>query len=213
MASVILWTVALPLISLYSNQSILGYGDNDVTTLTEANLFFSTWFCLFYSFLLATSWRNASVTTTDWVLMSIVSFALLGSSVTFLRKYNGESFVSGLHSCDGICGTRVTFGFYLGLSSGLISLVLILLYRLGPCFHLVFGVASICVWAVGVGYITFAPSSVSEHRVERTEKDRNRPSHTNYHFFFILDNNLITRDTEHRPEQYTSPVGAHCLHR
>lgn len=174
LTSIILWVASILSINTFSNHDILGERkvDGESSTLTHANLFFSTWTAVLYSFLLATSWFDASVTSADWVLMFVVSCALMGASVAYIQDtgLEGEKWkvdvLAELYGCDDVAGgcKRVAFGFYLGLISGFLSLVMIVLHRLGPGFHFILGIVVLCGWGGGVGIITFA--SVSE-RIDR----------------------------------------------
>jgi hypothetical protein len=174
MLSLVLWIVGLPVLASFSSETILGYeGVDEETSLTEANLFFSTWLSLFASFLLATSWLDASVTTTDWVFVSVVSIALVGSSISYYRSSSpdyvsmGDAFAVVLDACDdaGRSCKTVAFAFYLGLLSGMVSVFMIPLHRLGPCWHMVLGAALVCGWGGGVAFVTFS-SFVSEQQRE-----------------------------------------------
>jgi hypothetical protein len=165
-----LWSLGIASINAFSGYDIFGDDSQESqrSSLTQANLFFSTWAALIYSFLLATSWFNASVTNADWVLMLVVSCALVGATFAYIEdtgpedEWGNVDAMAQLYSCvDVENGCRqVAFGFYLGVICGVLSLVMIALCRLGPCFHLVSGIAALCGWGAGVGIITFA--SVSE---------------------------------------------------
>jgi hypothetical protein len=157
----------LPLISFSSDETILGYDEGFLTqTLEKANIFFSTWMCVIVSVILVTSWFRASITTSDWVLLGVVSLALLGSSVVFFKEnvtiFTEDGTVITVPKCahptdliETSC-KRVTLGFYLGLCSSVISFIMVPLYRLDPSWHLMASTALLITWSVGVAYITFS---------------------------------------------------------
>jgi hypothetical protein len=165
--SFVIWATAIPFLSYVADAAILEYRDNGTTEgVRDANLFFSTWVSVIVVILLVTNVFQASIVTSDWVLLATFSFALSASSiVTFDSNYVAfwdeaadDQIVSRCtdytHPKNSTC-RGATLAFYLGLFSGVIAVIMTLFYRCGPLLHFcTSGVLVVC-WGVAVAYITF----------------------------------------------------------
>lgn len=162
----IIWFTAIPFLSYIADAAILGYNDgNDTEIDRDPNLFFSTWISVILCLLLVTNVFRASVVTQDWVLLATFSFALMASSIFhFLSDHytiNADGKQEKLPACsystdikETTC-TRATLGLHLGLLSGIVSLLMIPLYRCPAWLHFVVSMPLVAMWSVAVAYITF----------------------------------------------------------
>jgi hypothetical protein len=108
---------------------------------------------------------RASVVTQDWVLLATFSFALMASSVIYFRSDQYAISEDGTQVLLPPCSNKTsikettckkaTLGFYLGLWSGIISLLMIPMYRFGPILHFVVSMPLLILWGVAVAFITF----------------------------------------------------------
>ena len=161
-----IWGTAVPFLSYIADSAILGFNDgNDTEIDRDPNLFFSTWISVILCLLLVTNIFRASPVTQDWVLLATFSFALMASSIVFFNSehftINEDGTQEALPPCtnttdirDSTC-TRATLGFYLGLWSGIISLLMVCLYRCPAWLHFVVSLPLLVFWGVAVAYITF----------------------------------------------------------
>jgi hypothetical protein len=130
-----------------------------------SNILFSTWCSFVASLLLLTTWFKWSVTTTDWVVLTVLSFALFFSSTFSYRKMvsidsedgTSASYVQACSILDDHDCPRMVFGQYLGLVCGTISLLMILLAtRLSAVFNIIVGTLMFLSYCFGVSYISSA---------------------------------------------------------
>jgi hypothetical protein len=130
-----------------------------------SNILFSTWCSFVASLLLLTTWFKSSVTTTDWVVLTVLSFALFFSSTFSYRKMvsidsedgTSTSYVRACSILDDHDCPRVVFGQYLGLVCGTISLLMLLLTkRLSAVFNIIVGTLMFLSYCFGVSYISSA---------------------------------------------------------
>jgi hypothetical protein len=165
--AVLTWLAAIPVLSRFVDFAIFGNKQNSTEATNEANLFFSTWISVIVVLLLCTNLFHASIVTSDWVLLSAFSFALLASTVvTFNSNISTEMDDAGrqvtvplctdyAHIKDSTCKGS-TLSFYLGLFSGIVSLLMIPLYKCGPWLHFLVAIPLVAIWGVAVVYITFS---------------------------------------------------------
>ncbi|KAG7368855.1 hypothetical protein IV203_031598 [Nitzschia inconspicua] len=166
--ALLIWVTAVPFLSYIVDSAILGYTlDGSTVANQDANLFFSTWISILVVILLVTNLFQASVVTSDWVLLATFSFALMGSSMVYFRTMNStETDELGnetevplctkyIHlqktSCKG-----VTLSMYLGFFSGITSMIMTLLFRCGPLIHFCTACCLAVFWGTSVAFITFS---------------------------------------------------------
>jgi len=159
--------VSLPVIAVSVDSTVLGQLPEDQALNNASNIFFSTWFLVITSILLVTSWFQATVTTSDWVLFATMSFALMASSLLYFQETETVIAEDGVEIQVPKCVNstnllktscaRVTLGFYLGVVSGVIALIMTPLHRfgLGPIWHVIAGIPFTCAWGFAVAYISF----------------------------------------------------------
>jgi hypothetical protein len=166
--SVLTWLMAVPIFSRVANFAILGFKNDDNTEATnEANIFFSTWISVIVVLLLCTSLFHASIVTSDWVLVAAFSFALMASSIVTFNSNTSTDVDDAGHQMmipqcteyelmkDSTCKGS-TLSFYLGLISGVVSLLMVPLYKCGPWLHFLVSLPLVVLWGVAVAYITFS---------------------------------------------------------
>jgi hypothetical protein len=140
----------------------LNYARYDNQANTNSNVLLSSWGSFVISLLLVTSWWKASTTTRDWVLLTAVSIAMMVSSYFAYetevsvnqndRDYTTTRICTLLrnYSCN-----RILYGQYLGLASGVISLIMIAMTRVPVIVHVIVSALLFIGWAVGVSMIAF----------------------------------------------------------
>jgi hypothetical protein len=165
--SVLTWLTAIPILSYVADFAVLGYQQNNITRATnEANLFFSTWICVIVVLLLCTNLFHASIVTSDWVLLANFSFALMAAAIVSLNIVSTDVDDAGqqktvfqctdyAHIMDSTC-KESTLSFYLGLFSGVLSLLMVALHNCGPWLHFLVSLPLVVAWGVAVAYITFS---------------------------------------------------------
>ena len=129
--------VGIPLISAFSLDSNVDY------FLVSANIVFATMCTLFTSLLLVTSWFKASVTTTDWFLISVMSAILAASSYFYFSQEvsieTDGGMISDVPRCetigDGMC-EEIKHTIYLGIASSVVGIAMVFtcLFRLPVLF-------------------------------------------------------------------------------
>jgi hypothetical protein len=165
--SVLTWLTAIPFLSQVADFAILGHHGGGNTATNGANLVFSTWISVIVVLLLCTNLFHASIITSDWVLLAACSFALMASSIVFfttnsptdeddaVRPATVPDCTDFAHIKDSTCKGS-TLSFYLGLFSGVVSLIMVPLYKCGPLLHLLVVTPLVVLWGVAVAYITFS---------------------------------------------------------
>jgi hypothetical protein len=131
-------------------------------SLGNSNVAFSAWGAFIISLLLLSSWWKASVTSTDWMLLSAFSFALMVSSFSDYRATVDLPSDDGRYTETKLCTivasyscSRIILGQYLGMVSGIISLLMIPMTRVSIIYHIPVSVALLIAWAVGVSQIAY----------------------------------------------------------
>jgi hypothetical protein len=118
--------VSIPILSAFSLDSNVDY------LLVSANIVFATMCTFFTSLLLLTSWFKASVTTTDWFLISVLSAILAASSYYyFSQKVSIEAdggMISEVPRCetigDGMC-EEIKHTIFLGVASSVVGFAMV----------------------------------------------------------------------------------------
>lgn len=165
-----MWATAIPILSYSVDAEILGYESGfSSEAKRDANLFSSTWISVIVVILLITNIFRASVVTSDWVLLATFSFALMGSSLVYFNTQNPDfefgkngNLDASVPQCSAFTQLqnstcrKTTIAFYLGIFSGLASMVMAVLFRCGPLLHCIMACILVIFWSVAVAYITFA---------------------------------------------------------
>mmetsp|Transcript_31728 Transcript_31728/g.77043 ORF Transcript_31728/g.77043 Transcript_31728/m.77043 type:complete len:594 (+) Transcript_31728:379-2160(+) len=120
------WIVGLPFISKMSEGSNVDY------LLASTNVVFASMGTLLMSLLLVTSWFKASVTTTDWFLISVLSAILaLSSYFYFTQEVSIETdggMISEVPRCEtigeGMC-EEIRHTIYLGIASSVVGIAMV----------------------------------------------------------------------------------------
>jgi hypothetical protein len=117
--------------------------------ISNANLFFFSYTSLLFSLLLLGSWfeqkngDQASPTSMGWVLLTSASFIVMSSSIVVLKEIGCRK------NNSQICN-RTRFGVYLGMSSAVMSLGMIVLRKKAPMnCQAVVGLLLLITWACG----------------------------------------------------------------
>lgn len=128
----------------------------------NSNVFLSAGGAAVVSILLITSWWKASLTVTDWVLLTFFSFALMTASIFDYSEEvlveNIDGSYASIQACEAssdIDCSRILLGQYMGLCNGIVALLMIPMTRAPALAHVVVSTISFVSWAVGVSRIAY----------------------------------------------------------
>jgi hypothetical protein len=163
------WSAGLRFLSMTKGQEVFTYhlDNGDIIRYerreeNSSNVMLSAWGALVMSLLLITSWWKASCTVTDWVLLAAFSFALMVSSHFDYKEEIPVENSDGSYTSTRVCTTlsdysciRTLLGQYLGMASGIVSLVMIPMTKIPVVVHVVVSTLLFIAWAVGVSLIAY----------------------------------------------------------
>jgi len=107
------------------------------------------------------------LTTTDWLLLSALSGALLLQLTDYLsRSENDGAIDDDIEDISLNCRKdslpiycqKIIFSYYLGITTLAVSLIMAFLCKAGPVWHLVVSVPLFIIWAFGIPYNGFSES-------------------------------------------------------
>jgi hypothetical protein len=147
-------------------EKVEGYDLNNVQydgrTRSNSNVLLSAWGSFVISLLLVTSWWQSSTTVRDWVLLAAVSIAMMISSYYAYSVDVSVEQEDGSYTANRLCTmlknyscNRILLGQYLGLASGVVSLIMIPMTRVPLMVHVIVSALVFIGWVVGVSMIAY----------------------------------------------------------
>jgi len=147
-------------------QTIHFYFDGEAKkSVDDPNIFFGVFVSIITTILLSTNRCRASLTTTDWLLLSALSGALLLILMDHLNRSESDGVIDDdtenvLLNCNTdsppIYCQKIKFSYYLGITTLAVSLIMAFLCKVlckaGPVLHLIVSVPLFIIWGFGIPY-------------------------------------------------------------
>ncbi|KAG7368857.1 hypothetical protein IV203_031600 [Nitzschia inconspicua] len=157
---VFVWTAGAHVLSRIEETALFPGVNNQ--TEPNSNVMLSTWGAFIMSLLLITSWWKASLTVTYLVLLVAFSFAMMLSSIFAYRDEVTVENDDGSYTNARVCAVlsekgcdRILLGQYLGMASGIVSLIMIAMTKAPVLAHVIISALLFTAWAVGVSLIAY----------------------------------------------------------
>jgi len=169
-SALIIWVAGTIIFLDKTHTYILGYQTNEQKihfyfgveaekSDNDPNVFFGVLVSIITTILLSTNRCRASLTTTDWLLLSALSGALLLQLTDYLSRSESDGAIDDdIEDISLNCRKdslpiycqKIIFSYYLGITTLAVSLIMAFLCKAGPVWHLVVSVPLFIIWAFGI---------------------------------------------------------------
>lgn len=149
-------------------------GEEAKKSVDDPNIFFGVLVSIITTILLSTNRCRASLTTTDWLLLSALSCALLLILMKTVNRSESDGVINDdIEDLSLICGTdsppiycqKIKFSYYLGITTLAVSLIMAFLCKVlckaGPVLHLIVSVPLFIIWGFGIPYNGFSDPALT----------------------------------------------------